>query len=360
MFLRRLHVQNFRNIALARLEFEGARGFFLGPNGQGKTNLLEAAGFFGTLRSFRGAEARDLIRHGETEARILCVLEHEREAETQVEIIIRPQRREVLVNGARCQRLADFLGRFPTVALSSHDLQLLRGGPQLRRRAFDLALSSLDENYFLALRRYHEALEGRNSLLRGLRVASPVEFASFENIMAEEAGKVLAARTASCATLASHLATAYAKLVDRAPETPGFVYQPESAVATPDDWRKLWDSGRVRDLGAKTTLHGPHRDDFVFQLIGKGAKEFASEGQQRALVVALRLGQAAWQREKTGIAPLLLADDVLGELDPRRREGFWRAAAEAGQVLATGTTLPTGEIIPWTVWNVRAGEFTRE
>jgi DNA replication and repair protein RecF len=359
MILRRLHLQDFRNIALARLELDGARQFFAGPNGQGKTNLLEAAGLLGALRSFRGAEPRELIRHGAAEARVWMEVEHERDGLTQIEITLRAQRREVAINGVRCQRLADFLGRFPTVALSSHDLQLLRGGAPLRRRALDLALASLDAGYFHSLRRYHQALDGRNALLRGARVAAANELGAFEAIMAEEAVIVRSARAAACATWNGYLHEAYARLAAGAAEEPVLAYAPDGEAETAEAWRELWERGRARDLAAKTTRHGPHRDDFAFNLQGAGAKAYASEGQQRGLVVAWRLAQAAWQRERTGLQPVLLADDVLGELDPERRAGFWRAAADVAQVLASGTTIPAQAAEGWAVWKVNAGEFER-
>ena len=357
MLLRRLHLQNFRNIPLAQLELGATRTFFVGPNGQGKTNLLEAVGLLGALRSFRGAEPRDLIKQGAPEAQVWIALEHERDGSVEIEILVRPQRREVSINGAKCERLAEFLGRFPVVALSSHDLQLLRGAPQLRRRAVDLAIASLDEHYFNALRHYHAALDNRNALLRGVRPPTAEELGAFEAQMAPPAAALVAARTKVTLELAAHFVAAYDQLTGGAPEAPGWNYTPNVAATTVEEWQKAWADSRTRDLAMRTTMRGPHRDDFDFQLAGQEAKALGSEGQQRGLVVSWRLAQAAWQRQRTGIAPIVLADDVLGELDPARREGFWRAAANAAQVLATGTTLPAGEVGEWSVWNVKAGEF---
>jgi DNA replication and repair protein RecF len=359
MILRKLHVQNFRNLPLAQLEFGGARTFFAGANGQGKTNALEAAGLLGALRSFRGAEPRDLIRHGAAEARVWCVLEHERDGAAEVEIVLRPRQRTVAVNGARCTKLGEFLGRFPVVALSSHDLQLLRGAPQGRRRALDLAISSLDFQYLAALRRYHTALDHRNALLRGPKAPAAEALAAFEAQLAPEAALITTIRKKVCAEMAGHLTLAYNRLANDAPEKPELAYLPDAAAETADAWRALWLESRARDLAMRTTTRGPHRDDFAFRLIDRDAKNFGSEGQQRGLVVAWRLAEAAWQHARTGIAPLLLADDVLGELDPARRTGFWRAASDAGQVLATGTVRPTGDAVKWEVWNVQQGEFCR-
>jgi DNA replication and repair protein RecF len=102
---------------------------------------------------------------------------------------------------------------------------------------------------------------------------------------------------------------------------------------------------------------GPHRDDFSFSVRGTAAKDFASEGQQRSLVLALRLAQAAWFHEKSGIRPVLLADDVLGELDPLRRTRFWAAIDAESQVIATGTRLPDAELGEWQVFDVKDGDF---
>jgi DNA replication and repair protein RecF len=359
MMLRELRLQDFRNVALARLNLTGRRTFFVGPNAQGKTNLLEAAGLLGALRSFRGAEPRELVRHGAAEARVWCALEHERDGAVEVEIIVRPRQREVSVNGARCRKLGEFLGRFPVVALSSHDLQLLRGAPQMRRRAVDLALAALDEPYFTTLRRYHAALDERNALLRGGRMPAAEELSAFEAQLAPLAAALVTARAAACAELESHFVTAYARLAGDAQEAPAFKYSPDATPASLDEWRALWADSRARDAVMKTTLRGPHRDDFLFEVQSRGARSFGSEGQQRGLVVAWRLAQAAWQRARTGSAPMVLADDVLGELDPERRAGFWRAAAEAAQVLATGTTLPPADGATWDVWNVNGGVFER-
>jgi DNA replication and repair protein RecF len=244
------------------------------------------------------------------------------------------------------------------VALSSHDLQLVRGVPQARRRALDLALSSLDERYFTALRRYHAALDNRNALLRGPRAPAPEALAAFEAVMMPEAAAITTARAAAVAELGGHLVKAYDRLTDGARESPELVYMPESKPNTLADWGALWEESRPRDLTTKTTTRGPHRDDFAFRLEDHGAKPFGSEGQQRGLVVAWRLAEAAWQRARTGIAPLVLADDVLGELDPARRAGFWRAASDAAQVIATGTTPPAPEVVAWEVWNVNQGIFS--
>ena len=134
MRLRKLTVQNWRNVTLAKLAFEGRQHFLVGANGQGKTSLLEAAGFLTALRSFRTVEARLVIAHGQAGAAVACELEHERLGDTTVTIKLGADGKEVWCDQERIIRLTDYVGRFPTVVFSSQDQLLVRGAPGARRR----------------------------------------------------------------------------------------------------------------------------------------------------------------------------------------------------------------------------------
>ncbi|HNW41854.1 MAG TPA: hypothetical protein PKN08_08145 [Opitutaceae bacterium] len=166
MRLRRLTLQNYRNAALVQCAFEGRLQFFIGGNGQGKTNLLEAVGCLTALRSFRTSDNRHLIAHGQAEAAIACTVEHERFGETTVTVKLRADGKEVWTDHERVTRLADYLGRFPTVVFSSQDQQLIRGAPTGRRRWLDLTLAAMDAGYLKTLQTYHRALAERNALLK--------------------------------------------------------------------------------------------------------------------------------------------------------------------------------------------------
>ena len=157
--------------------------------------------------------------------------------------------------------------------------------------------------------------------------------------------------------LALGVATAYSQLCDAA-EPAGLDYRPNFPTPDAEALRTRWAAGRARDALFRVTLTGPHRDDFKLTVRGLDAKDYASEGQQRSLVLALRLAQAAWFREKSGVRPVLLADDVLGELDAIRRRRFWSAIDPESQVIATGTRLPEGESGTWQVFAVAGGTFS--
>jgi DNA replication and repair protein RecF len=355
MRLRKLTLRHFRNVGFAALEFSGRQQFLVGANGQGKTNLLEAAGFLTALRSFRTSDNKLLIGHGEKTAALVCQLEHERFNETQVTIKLNRESKEIWCDQERITKMADYLGRFPTVVFSSQDIQLVRGSPAGRRRWLDLTLAAVDAGYFRTLQIFTRALAERNALLKTGRPVD-AELAAFEQTLAPAAAELIAARVAGVKILGAAVQQFYAQLCDDV-EPASLAYEPDFPEPSAEALLARLASGRSRDGQFRTTLVGPHRDDFHFRVKQTGAKDFASEGQQRSLVLALRLAQAKWFHEKSGVRPVLLADDVLGELDPTRRRRFWAAVDHESQMIATGTHLPDAELGAWQVFEVSGGGF---
>ena len=358
MRLRKLTVRHFRNVGFAALEFSGRQHFLVGANGQGKTNLLEAVGFLTAVRSFRTTDNKLMVGHGQHCAALAYVIDHERQNETHVTIKLRHDGKELWSDQARVTKLADHLGRFPTVVFSSQDLQLVRGSPANRRRWLDLTLAAMDATYLRALQTYTRALAERNALLKSGRPGA-AELGAFEQTLAPAAVELIARRDAGVRALDATLKSAYARLSAEA-EPAAMAYEPNFRDASAESLLARLESGRARDLQFRTTLVGPHRDDFHFTVKHTAARDFASEGQQRSLVLALRLAQAAWFQEKSGVRPVLLADDVLGELDPGRRARFWAAIDPESQVIATGTQLPDAELGTWQVFAVSDGDFVEK
>lgn len=346
-------LQNFRNLPLVRAELHGRRTFLLGANAQGKTNFLEALGYVTALRSFRGAEPRALVAVGQAQAGLAFAIEHEVFGESRVTITLTPEGRDVEWEQGKVTRLGDFLGKFPTVVFSSQDQQFLRGAPAIRRRWLDLTLAAMDGTYLAGLQRYTRAVAERNMLLKqGGREVGAV--ASFEHEAARHAAGLVAQRAEGIEELAGHFRAAHARLVPEG-ETAGLLYAPDTAIGSAEDFARQLAVGRPRDALLKSTERGPHRDDLELLLAGRPAKQFASEGQQRCLVLALRLAQAAYFKAKGGVEPVLLCDDVLGELDPIRRGRFWASLSGDPQVIATGTT-PPAELTGWQLLQVDAGQ----
>jgi len=331
-------LQAFRNVSFADLNLEQERIFFEGDNAQGKSNLMEALGFITALRSFRSKHQKLLLKEGDSEAQIAYTLEHERLGETLVRIVLKPDLKEIYIDENKVERFSDFVGLFPTVVFCTQDMQLLRGTPSLRRRFFDLTLSAMDAEYLQVLQSYFRALHSRNRLLKE-NAGDVRSLAAFERVLASSACLLIERRKAEVDTLANYLIEAYASMAGK-DEALAFTYQADLALSTEAEFVEFWERTRQRDQLTKVTQRGPHRDDVLFKINGKAVQDYASEGQQRSVAIALKLGQVAYFREKSGVAPVVLADDILGELDGSRRKQFWAGLDEDLQVQILGTAFP--------------------
>ncbi len=359
MRLLALNLENFRNVEAAQLSFKGLRTFFLGPNGQGKTNLLEAIGFAGVLRSFRFGGTENLVRHETPEARLFHRFIDHDDGESEVLLQIDSKgAKKVELDGEKISRLADYVGRFPSVALSSRDFRLVRDGPGERRRWLDVTLSTSSPAYFETLRTFHRSLRERNALLK--RDGSDPELDAFEATLAPAAAELTRLRREALPGLSEALAKRYATLTAGS-EQVSLQYRPDLEETDPERVADRYLAARDGDRAAGSTRRGPHRDDFRFLLDSRDARNIASEGQQRGLVLALRLAEFAFLREVCGTIPILLLDDALGELDAERRANFHRLLPEDAQVFASGTDRPNGIGDPdeWETYQVAAGSFQK-
>ena len=353
----RLRVADFRNIEFADLDFgEAQRIFLVGKNGQGKTNLLESLSLLTALRSFRTRDARLLVRTGTKQAQVFVALDHESEGETELMLAVASNGTKTVETGTGTQvkRLSEFVGRFPAVVFSSDDIALLRGSPSGRRRWLDLTLSAVNADYFLRLQRYHRALEARNRLLKSPN-APETQLEAFEKILAENAARIVEIRSREMKQIAERFSEISAK-ISRIDEAAGLVYVPSVEQTDEYEWAEILRRSRAQDSLLRSTQKGPHRDDFSFRIFGHAASDYASEGQQRGMTLSLGLTQLALFRERLGIAPIVLADDVLGELDGERKSGFWSTVGEDLQIIATGTSLPESPE-RWRVFSVERGRY---
>lgn len=358
MRISRLRVADFRNVEFADLDFSNSRRvFLLGKNGQGKTNLLEVVSLLTALRSFRTRDSRLLVRHGQKNARVFLTLNHEREGETELTLTFSSNGAKAVECGAGVlvKRLSEFVGRFPVVVFSSDDIALLRGSPSVRRRWLDLTLSTIDAEYFAHLQRFHRALEARNRLLKNPQSAES-QFEAFEQILAESGVRLVEIRSREMEKISARFSSS-ARIISGEDESAELVYVKSIQVFGGDAWRDFYRRSRAQDKLFRATQKGPHRDDFEFRILGHAAEDFASEGQQRGMTLGLGLAQLALFRERLGIDPVVLADDVLGELDSFRKNGFWAAVGEELQIVATGTQLPENAEA-WQVFSVESGRYS--
>ena len=258
-----IRLRDFRNVEFAELDLSAKRSFLLGPNGQGKSNMLEALGLVTALRSFRTQNMAALPRQGSTGFAAVYAIEHELEGASDLEICSGLSGRRVLLDGEKMSRLGDFIGRFPVVPLSAGDLMILRGSPAERRRLLDLCLSATDTGYYHALRLYHRGVAERNRLLK--QGGSDAEFAAFEAEIAPHLLTVNRKRLAGVECLRTLLTAVYADIAE-ADEGPALEFKPSLELASVDDARDVLARNRKRDQVIGSTQKGPHRDDYTLSL----------------------------------------------------------------------------------------------
>jgi DNA replication and repair protein RecF len=305
----------------------------LGDNAQGKTNVLEAIYLLATLRSFRGVGSAQMVRHGQTGyfvgARVVSQGTHE------IKMYWSARERKLSLDSQPVRKLTDYLGVVRVVVFCTEDLQLVKGTGRGRRRFLDLLLSQTHPTYLPILQRYAHALRSRNALLKH-RVPDEAALESFTHELVKLGTEITRLRHELVPRLSPLARLAYRRIANDAEEL-RLDYTP----SVQRDFAVELAQARVRERAYRATIIGPHRDDLELKLNSQPAAQFGSEGQKRSLALALKMAQAEYLTGLHGTAPILLIDDVMGELDLKRRSGFLplleRAHQSRGQVFMTCT-----------------------
>jgi DNA replication and repair protein RecF len=333
MHLAHLRLREFRNYG--RLDVDFAPGFhlLLGDNAQGKTNILEAIYLMATLRSFRGVGGSQMVRHGYSGyfvgGKVVGQGEHE------VKMYWSMRERKLSLDAQPVRKLTDYLGVLRTVVFCTEDLNLIKGTARARRRYIDLLLSQTFPAYLPLLQSYTQALRSRNILLKQ-RIIDERSLESFSDQLVKAGSEIVRMRGELLPKIAPLVRLAYRRISNVAEELK-LEYQP----SVKKDFAQELAQSRDRDRNYRATLVGPHRDDMLLLLNDRSVAQFGSEGQKRTLAIALKMAQAEYLTSLHGTPPVLLLDDVMGELDVKRRSGLLplleRSHQARGQVFMTCT-----------------------
>ena len=342
MTLRRLWLRDFRSYVEAEVVFGPGLTVVVGPNGTGKTNLLEAAGYLSILSSFRGVPNDGLVRLGAQR----CVIRGEVNADGR-EVLIESEvvpagRSRVLVNKQPLKRNRELRDVLRITVFSPEDLILVKGGPSERRSYLDEVLITLHPRNDAMLTELERVLRQRNALLKqvGGRLNPEAGFTLdvWDDKLAKVGTHVARSRVALLDDLRPFVEAAYSDVADR-PAPVGLTYQ-SSWLDRPDGLTGALEQGRVDDVRRGLSLVGPHRDDIELLIEGRPSRTHASQGEQRTLAVALRLAAHRLVTDRLGSAPLLLLDDVFSELDPARSDALVRHLPPGQALLATAGFVP--------------------
>lgn len=340
--LREVHLWRFRNIQELVLELTAPRLLVVGPNGEGKSNFLEAVEVLTSLRSHRCGSDRDLIGHGQPSSRLRATTGEGDELELHLR---RSGGRQALRNGKVLERQFDLIGSLRCVGFSALDMDLVRGEPALRRQWLDRVVLQLEPVYGHLISRYGRLLRQRSQLLRrGLGMDQRQALLdAFDAQMALIGTRVHRRRRRALQRL-EPLAVAWQERLGGHRERVGLNYRSGTRLEGDEEeepWRRAMEDQLRRQRSEEERLGqclvGPHRDEIEMVLAEQPARRYGSAGQQRTLVLALKLAELELVRQVVGHPPLLLLDDVLAELDPRRQELLLEAVGEGHQCLVSAT-----------------------
>jgi DNA replication and repair protein RecF len=333
MFCRNIYVENYRNIALANVDFCEGTNVLIGENAQGKTNLLEAIYMTALGKGFRQATDKESIRFGEE----YCFIKNKytddiRDMEISMRIFADKRLKRVEQNKVKVSRTSDMVGCFKIVLFCPEHLSVIKEGPALRRNFLDVAISQIRPLYLKSLQRYQVILKERNALIK-VGEENRGQFDSmidlFSEQLATEAAVITGYRVKYINKLKKYVAECFKEMTGEK-EVPEIEYISSCKLSEDmcfdlekckNAYFELYSNRHDREIAAGSSLWGIHKDDMEITLNGNRARIFASQGQQRSLSLALKLAEGEIIREDCGgDYPVFLFDDVLSELDGGRRE----------------------------------------
>jgi DNA replication and repair protein RecF len=335
--LKHLELANFRNYDKADFDF-GKTIIFIGPNGIGKTNVIEAVYLLSTGRSWRTNHDGETIKWGSD----FCTIDAKLDDDIKALRLVMQKSQEGLpliktikINDVK-NKLIELLGKLPTVLFSPEEIDLADGAPQLRRRFLDILLCQTDRKYTIALLDLAKILKNRNKLLFYIKIGkSKVDELDFWDLKLVEIGKfIIKKREEVIKALNNKIGKVYAEISGHK-EKFLLKYHPSAAA---ENFDEILVAARDREIEYTSTIHGPHRDDFSFLLEDRDIATFGSRGEFRSAILALKVGELEFLRNTLEEEPILLLDDIFSELDKNRRMHLAKIV-ESAQTIITTTDL---------------------
>lgn len=317
MIIKKIDLKNFRNYKNLEIEFDKNTNILYGKNAQGKTNLLEACYISATTKSHKGAKDKDIIKMGDEESHICTIIEKD-ESEYRIDIHLRSKRAKgVALNRVPLKKAVELFGVLKVIFFSPEDLDIIKRGPEVRRKFLDMELCQIDKIYLNDITLYKKTLAQRNKLLkdidfeRSLISTLPV----WNEKLVHYGNRIIKRRREFIKELTPITEKNYNKISGKT-ENLELFYEPN---VTEEGFFKVLKEKEIQDIKTGQTNSGPHRDDMGFAINGMDARTFGSQGQQRTCALSLKLSEIDIIKKHTDQNPVLLLDDVLSELDTDRQ-----------------------------------------
>ena len=355
MWIKELRINNFRNYKNEEIKFEKNINIFYGENAQGKTNIIEAIFLCSMGRSFRTNKDKEMILLNESQANIEIEFEKsDRSGKIKIELA---GKKNVSINGIKIKKLSELLGNVNIVIFTPDDINILKGGPQNRRRFLDIMISQLKPNYMHNLNLYLKTLEQRNNYLRQIREENKNEnmLEIWDEKLSEYAVNIYNYRKEFIDKINNKIKNIHNEITENKEEIE-IDYIAESK--NKEEYLSLLKQKRKLDIIKGFTTKGIHRDDFVIYINNKRLDIYGSQGQHRTAILSLKLSELNIIEDEIGEKPILLLDDFMSELDEKRRNHFLEKI-EKTQVIITCTDKIDIENKNILIYNVKEGKVIR-
>ena len=336
MIIKSIELADYRNYDSLVLQFDKGTNILYGDNAQGKTNILEAIFVSATTKSHRGSKDREIVNFEKEESHIRTYLEKEG-VETRVDMHLRKNKSKgIAIDGQKIKKAADLLGLCNVVFFSPEDLGIIKNGPAERRRFVDMELCQLDGFYLYNLNHYNKIINQRNKLLKDMYLNPDLkETLSIWDMQLVSFGSKIIERRYLFAEQLNEIIYEIHKRLSGGKEELTIIYEPD---VSNEEFEKKLRGNQERDIKAKLTSVGPHRDDFSFMVGNVDIRRYGSQGQQRTAARSLKLAEIELVKKVTKENPILLLDDVLSELDSNRQNYLLNSIGEI-QTIITCTGL---------------------
>jgi DNA replication and repair protein recF len=333
MYINKIKLLNFRNYEEQEILLNPSINIFYGDNAQGKTNIIEAIFLCAIGKSFRTSKDKEMINFNKENASVYIEYKKvDREGNIKIEI---DNKKNIYINGIKIKKLSELLGKINIVIFTPDDIQILKEGPQKRRRFLDIMIGQLRPNYVHILNLYNKTLEQRNNYLKQIKIENKPEemLEIWDEKLAEYGEKIFLYRNEFIEKLKEKINDIHSEITENK-EILKIEY--ESDCKNKDEYLKLLKERRKLDIIKGFSTKGVHRDDFVIYINNELVNIYGSQGQNRTVILSLKIAEMQVIYDEIGEYPILLLDDFMSELDEKRRKNFLEKI-ENKQVIITCT-----------------------
>ncbi len=356
MWIKKIKINNFRNYKSQEINLEKNINIFYGENAQGKTNIIEAIFLSSMGKSFRAKKDKEMIMLGEEKSNIEIEYEKtDRDGKIKIEL---GNKKIVYINGIKIKKLSELLGKINVVIFTPDDINILKGGPQNRRRFLDIMISQLRPNYMYNLNLYLKTLEQRNNYLRQIREENKNEnmLDIWDEELSNYAINIYNYRKEFIEKIKNKIKKIHSEITNNKEE---IEIEYLSECNSKEKYLELLKQRRKLDIIKGYTTKGIHRDDFNIYINKKELGIYGSQGQHRTAILSLKLSELNIVKDEIDESPILLLDDFMSELDEKRRKNFLEKINDV-QVIITCTEKIDIENKEILVYNVKSGDVKKE